>query len=229
VVDDTILSAFGSAGQRCSALRVLCVQDDVADKTIHMLKGAIAELEVGDPAHLVTDIGPVIDDDARHNLLQHIEKMNRKAWLLGAARLSPETESAGYYVAPHAFEIPSLDLIEKEVFGPILHVYRYAAKDRAKVIEALNAKGYGLTFGVHSRISTNIKKISGQADVGNVYVNRSIIGAVVGSQPFGGRGLSGTGPKAGGPFYLHRFANEKVISINTTASGGNTTLVSLED
>ncbi|MGE4314123.1 MAG: bifunctional proline dehydrogenase/L-glutamate gamma-semialdehyde dehydrogenase PutA [Pseudobdellovibrionaceae bacterium] len=229
VVDDTILSAFGSAGQRCSALRILCVQDDVADKTIHMLKGAIAELEVGDPAHLVTDIGPVIDDEARHNLLQHIEKMNRKAWLLGAARLSPETESAGYYVAPHAFEIPSLDMIEKEVFGPVLHVYRYAAKDRAKVIEALNAKGYGLTFGVHSRISTNIEKISGQADVGNVYVNRSIIGAVVGSQPFGGRGLSGTGPKAGGPFYLHRFATEKVVSINTTASGGNTTLVSLED
>ncbi len=228
VVDDVILSAFGSAGQRCSALRVLYLQDDIADRTIKLLQGALKELVVGDPRKVETDIGPVIDADALKALNKHREYLSGFAKLLGEATLPQGLN--GFYIAPSAYEIDSLSRIPHEVFGPILHIIRYAAKDRARIIEEINTTGYGLTFGLHSRLQGESEKTAQTVEAGNIYINRSMIGAVVGVQPFGGRGLSGTGPKAGGPYYLHRFANEKVVSTNTTATGGNIALLlSLED
>lgn len=228
VVDDVILSAFGSAGQRCSALRVLYVQEEIADRTIKLLQGALKELVVGDPRKIETDIGPVIDRDALNALLKHRDYLGSFAKLIGEAPLPAGLN--GFYIAPSAYEIDSLSRLQHEVFGPILHVIRYAAKDRAKVIADINATGYGLTFGLHSRLQGESEKTAQSVEAGNIYINRSMIGAVVGVQPFGGRGLSGTGPKAGGPYYLHRFATEKVVSTNTTATGGNITLLlSLED
>lgn len=229
VIDDVVTSAFGSTGQRCSALRILCLQDDVADKMIEMLAGAMQEIRIGDPREVTTDLGPVIDKEALDNLLQYCSRNENTFTKIAEAPLSDELKSKGTFFAPVAYEISSLDMIEQEMFGPILHVYRYKAKNREKMLQELNGKGYGLTFGLHSRIQSHVENLSEQAQVGNVYVNRSIIGAVVGSQPFGGRGLSGTGPKAGGPHYLHAFATEKTITINTTASGGDTKLVSLEE
>ncbi len=229
VIDDVVTSAFGSTGQRCSALRILCLQDDVADKMIEMLAGAMAEIRIGDPSDVSTDLGPVIDQEALDNLLQYCSRMDGQASKIAEAPLPDDVRSKGTFFAPVAYEISDLSQINHETFGPVLHVYRYKAKDRKKMLAELNAKNYGLTFGIHSRISSHIDFLSERADVGNVYVNRSVIGAVVGSQPFGGRGLSGTGPKAGGPFYLHAFATEKTVTINTTASGGNTKLVSLEE
>ncbi|MCF8495291.1 MAG: bifunctional proline dehydrogenase/L-glutamate gamma-semialdehyde dehydrogenase PutA [Alphaproteobacteria bacterium] len=227
VVDDALLSAFGSAGQRCSALRILCVQEDVADKIIPMLKGAMKELRVGDPALLSSDIGPVIDDHARAELEAHRTKLEGWGELIQEVPIEPALKKQGSFFAPCAFLLDNTDLLEREVFGPILHVIRFRADDLEDLIRKLNGKGYGLTFGLHTRVASAQARIVERMNVGNVYVNRSIIGAVVGSQPFGGCGLSGTGPKAGGPHYLARFAPEKVVSVNTTAAGGNATLVSI--
>ncbi len=228
VVADVISSAFQSAGQRCSALRLLCVQEDIADKVIKMLKGAMQELNLGDPIYLSTDIGPVIDSDAQHMLQQHSESMVEQAYLI--ERLTLPTECAqGSFITPQAFELKQLEQLQQEIFGPILHIVRYRASELQKLIEKINKLGYGLTFGIHSRIDSTIRHVSERMQVGNIYVNRNMIGAVVGVQPFGGQGLSGTGFKAGGPNYLYRFAVERSLSINTTAAGGNASLMSLQE
>ncbi|MCB1556138.1 MAG: bifunctional proline dehydrogenase/L-glutamate gamma-semialdehyde dehydrogenase PutA [Alphaproteobacteria bacterium] len=227
IVDDVILSALGSAGQRCSALRVLYVQNESADRLIAMLKGAMATRRVGNPAHLNNDIGPVIDPSARETLVKHRSYLDTIGRLIGDIPV-PETIK-GYFFTPCAYEIDSIDRLEEEVFGPILHVIRYDAADLDRVVAAINATGYGLTFGVHSRIGGRMATLAAQSGAGNVYINRGMTGAVVGCQPFGGQGLSGTGPKAGGPHYLSRFATEKLVSTDTTRQGGNMALVSLGD
>ena len=204
VVQDVLSSAFDSAGQRCSALRVLFLQEDIADKTIRMLKGALGELRVGSPDRLATDIGPVIDAEAQRNLLDHIERMRATAKQHFALALPPSVTAQGTFVAPTVLEIGSLSELKQEVFGPVLHIVRYRRADLGKVVDAINATGYGLTLGVHSRIDETIDFITSRAHVGNIYVNRNIVGAVVGVQPFGGEGKSGTGPKAGGPLYIKR-------------------------
>lgn len=228
VVQDVVASAFGSAGQRCSALRVLYLQEDVADNILKMLKGAMAEIKIADPALLSTDVGPVIDQDALNILQSHARKMDQQAKLIARVEM-PAGLADGTYFAPVAYEIDGIEVLEREVFGPVLHVVRYRAKDLDKVIDAVNNTGYGLTLGIHSRIDRSVEYISQRIRVGNCYVNRSMIGAVVGVQPFGGEGLSGTGPKAGGPHYLNRFVTERVVSIDTTASGGNASLLSQGD
>ena len=229
LVDDVILSAFGSAGQRCSAARILFIQDDVADKTIKMLRGAMALLKIGHPAQLSTDIGPVIDMEAKAALQHHKTRLKGFGKEIETVALEETLSNEGTYFAPIAYEIDSIEHLEKEVFGPVLHVVRYKAGDIDAVIDQINALGYGLTFGVHSRIQSFIDKVTRRVRAGNVYVNRGIIGAVVGAQPFGGQGLSGTGPKAGGPRYLHAFGVEQVISTDTTAAGGNASLVMLDE
>lgn len=227
VVVDAVTSAFNSAGQRCSALRVLYVQEEVADKIIHMLQGAMMELQVGDPGLLQTDIGPVINEDARNRLQKHIEYLKEQnAKLIYQVKLKPECDN-GTFFAPCAYEIPNIQMLKREVFGPVLHVIRYAQKDLDKVIEDINSTGYGLTFGIHSRIDEKIEYIRHRIRAGNIYVNRNIIGAVIGVQPFGGENLSGTGPKAGGPHYLPRLCIERTLTINTTAAGGNASLMML--
>ena len=226
VVTDVVHSAFASAGQRCSALRVLYVQDDVAERVITLLKGAMAELKVGDPTLHETDLGPVIDDQAKAGLQKHIDRMKREAKLLAQTPL-PASASVGHYVPPTAFEISDINQLEREQFGPVLHVIRYKASELSKVIEQINATGYGLTLGVHTRNEVTATYIENNVRTGNTYINRNQIGAAVGVQPFGGMGLSGTGPKAGGPHYLLRFATERTRTINTTAVGGNATLLSL--
>ena len=226
-VRDAVRSAFDSAGQRCSALRVLFLQEDVADKVTKMLLGAMEELRIGDPLDYRTDVGPVIDEDAKAMLDAHKDKMRREAKELLNLKL-PDEAAHGTFVSPAAYEISSIGVLEREVFGPILHVVRYKADRLAQVCEAINDTGYGLTLGIHSRIDTTVEEIVERVHVGNIYVNRNQIGAVVGAQPFGGEGLSGTGPKAGGPHYLPRFASERVISTDTTASGGNAALMSME-
>ena len=228
LVKDAMTSAFGSAGQRCSAARVLFVQEEIADKVISMLAGAMQELKIGDPGLLSTDIGPVIDEEARGVLEAHAAKMDKTARLIGKLELPAECAN-GVYFAPRAYEISALKVLEREVFGPVLHVIRYASKDLDAVIDAVNATGYGLTLGIHSRIDATIEHVAKRIRAGNCYVNRNIIGAVVGVQPFGGEGLSGTGPKAGGPHYLPRFATERTLTINTTAAGGNASLLTLGD
>ena len=227
IVDDALISAFSSAGQRCSALRVLYVQDDVADKVINMLKGAMKERIVGNPIDYSTDIGPVIDAEAHGKLVAHRKKLDQIGKFI--AECPTTSERADHYFAPVAYEISNIGQLEHEVFGPILHVIRYKAEDLPKIINDVNNTGYGLTFGLHTRIGTTIKNVTNEVMAGNIYINRTMIGAVVGVQPFGGHGLSGTGPKAGGPHYLYRFATEKVISIDTTRQGGNATLVSLKE
>ncbi|MBB3232677.1 bifunctional proline dehydrogenase/L-glutamate gamma-semialdehyde dehydrogenase PutA [Halomonas stenophila] len=229
VVADVIQSAFQSAGQRCSALRVLYLQDDVADRVIEILEGAMAELHIGDPRDLGTDVGPVIDEDARKNLQAHIDRLKGEGRLLAETRLDAAHTANGTFIAPTAFQIEGIDALEREQFGPILHIVRYHASDIDKVIASINGRGYGLTFGVHSRNESFADEIAKKVRVGNVYVNRNIIGAVVGVQPFGGQGLSGTGPKAGGPNYLLRFATEKTVTVNTAALGGNASLLALGD
>ncbi len=224
VVKDAITSAFGSAGQRCSALRVLYLQEEVADKIIKMLAGAMATLKVGDPALLETDIGPVIDEDALAILNAHAERMEHEAKAIYQVKL-PESAAQGCYFAPRAVEIKELAQLQREVFGPFLHVIRYKSSKMDEVINDINNSGYGLTFGVHSRINQTVQHLTDSIHAGNVYVNRNMIGAVVGVQPFGGEGLSGTGPKAGGPYYLARLCTEKVVSVNTTAAGGNASLL----
>jgi RHH-type proline utilization regulon transcriptional repressor/proline dehydrogenase/delta 1-pyrroline-5-carboxylate dehydrogenase len=210
VVQDVLSSAFDSAGQRCSALRVLFLQEDIADKTIKMLKGAMQELRVGVPDRLVTDIGPVIDREAQQNLLAHIERTKTSAKNHFALELPAALEAQGTFVPPTVLEIGSMAELQREVFGPVLHVVRYRRADLAKVIDTINGTGYGLTLGVHSRIDETIDFIVSRAHVGNIYVNRNIVGAVVGVQPFGGEGKSGTGPKAGGPLYLKRLQKNAV-------------------
>lgn len=216
VVQDVLTSAFDSAGQRCSALRILCLQEEIADKVIDMLKGAMAELNVGNPTSLSTDIGPVIDHDAQRSLLAHIEQMKNKSALFFQAPLHTLEERAGTFVAPTVVEIKSIAELAREVFGPVLHVLRYRREQLSELVDAINATGYGLTMGIHSRIDETIDFISTRARVGNIYVNRNIIGAVVGVQPFGGEGKSGTGPKAGGPLYLKRlqYGSEMDLGIN---------------
>jgi RHH-type proline utilization regulon transcriptional repressor/proline dehydrogenase/delta 1-pyrroline-5-carboxylate dehydrogenase len=229
LVKDAIGSAFTSAGQRCSAARVLFVQDDIADKVMTMLAGAMDELKVGDPGLLSTDVGPVIDADALGILESHAERMASEARLIKQAPVDSASAAYGTFFAPRAWELKSLSQLHKEIFGPALHVVRWKADELDQVIDAINATGYGLTLGVHSRIDETIDRIAARAKVGNIYVNRNQIGAVVGVQPFGGQGLSGTGPKAGGPHYLPRFATEKTVTVNTTAAGGNASLLTLGD
>lgn len=228
LVKDAIGSAFTSAGQRCSAARVLFVQEDIADKVTTMLAGAMAELKVGNPGLLSTDVGPVIDEDALKMLVEHAARMDQEA--VKIAEVPVDADSAhGSFFAPRAYTLKSLDQLHKEVFGPVLHVIRWKADQLDAVIDAINATGYGLTLGIHSRIDETIERISARVKVGNCYVNRNQIGAVVGVQPFGGQNLSGTGPKAGGPHYLPRFTTEKTITVNTTAAGGNASLLTLGD
>ncbi|MVT68842.1 bifunctional proline dehydrogenase/L-glutamate gamma-semialdehyde dehydrogenase PutA [Bradyrhizobium pachyrhizi] len=220
VADDVVTSAFRSAGQRCSALRLLFVQDDVADRMIEMIAGAARELKIGDPSEPSTHIGPVIDADAKQRLDAHIVRMKQEA----RVHLAGEAPS-GNFVAPHIFELSAAGQLKEEVFGPILHVVRYRADKLGEVLGAIEATGFGLTLGIHSRIDDTIEHVIDRLQVGNIYVNRNMIGAVVGVQPFGGSGLSGTGPKAGGPHYLARFASEQTITINTAAAGGNAALM----
>ena len=226
VIDDVILSAFGSAGQRCSALRILYAPKDSADALIAGLKGALAAQVVADPTDPATDIGPVIDAESRANLEAHVERLNKEAKIVARAEL-PAGGDKGDLFAPTIAEIPTPDFLEKEVFGPILHVYRYDPADLKTVAGKLAARGYGLTLGVHSRIEAFAEEVIRLVPAGNVYINRSITGAVVGVQPFGGEGLSGTGPKAGGPNSLIRFAAEKAISNNISAQGGDPALLNL--
>ncbi|WOT04579.1 bifunctional proline dehydrogenase/L-glutamate gamma-semialdehyde dehydrogenase PutA [Shewanella youngdeokensis] len=228
VVKDVVASSFTSAGQRCSALRVLFLQTDIADRVIAMLQGAMDELSIGDPSLVKTDVGPVIDAAAAANLYAHIDHIKQVGKLLKQVELPTATDK-GHFVTPTAVEIDSIKMLEKEHFGPILHVIRYKAANLNKVIEDINATGFGLTLGIHSRNEGHAIEIAAKANVGNVYINRNQIGAVVGVQPFGGQGLSGTGPKAGGPHYLTRFVTEKTRTNNITAIGGNATLLSLGD
>jgi RHH-type proline utilization regulon transcriptional repressor/proline dehydrogenase/delta 1-pyrroline-5-carboxylate dehydrogenase len=226
VVTDAVYSAFNSAGQRCSALRLLCVQEEIADRVIELLTGHMDELVIGDPALLATDVGPVIDAEAREILETHVVKMQTEARILHRCEL-PKDAIAGTFFAPTLVEIDGVDTLGREVFGPVLHVLRFGRKDLEKTIAAVNATGYGLTMGLHSRIDARARGLVESSAAGNIYVNRNMIGAVVGVQPFGGRGLSGTGPKAGGPHYLPRFGTEYTVSNNISAVGGNASLLSL--
>ena len=221
VVVDVLASAFDSAGQRCSALRVLCLQDDVADHTLKMLRGAMAECRMGNPGRLTTDIGPVIDAEAKANIENHIQAMRAKGRpVFQAVRDNSEDARewrSGTFVPPTLIELASFDELKKEVFGPVLHVVRYNRNNLNELVEQINASGYGLTLGVHTRIDETIAQVTGSAKVGNLYVNRNMVGAVVGVQPFGGEGLSGTGPKAGGPLYLYRLlANRPENALGVT-------------
>lgn len=227
VVADVLQSAFNSAGQRCSALRVLWVQEDIAGRLIELLTGAMAELSIGDPLRLSTDVGPVIDDEAKSALERHAGRLAGEGrHLLYRAPLPPGTEHGSFF-PPHLYQLLSLDVLKGEVFGPVLHLIRFSADGLDEVIDAVNRTGYGLTFGIHSRIESTIEQVRKRVRAGNVYVNRNMIGAVVGVQPFGGEGLSGTGPKAGGPHYLHRFAVERAVAVNTMAVGGNAALLTM--
>ena len=228
LTDDVVRSAFASAGQRCSALRVLYLQNEIADKAIGMICGAMDELRVGNPGRIDTDVGPIISRQAASELKSHIDTLAGDGAHRHSSALTSEC-SRGWFVPPTLAEIASVRDLTTEHFGPILHLVRYPARAfEAAVKEALGT-GYGLTLGLHSRIEARARQLYEMAPVGNVYVNRDMIGAVVGSQPFGGQGLSGTGPKAGGPYYLHRFVTEKVLTVNTTAAGGNAALLSLGD
>ncbi|MBV2134700.1 bifunctional proline dehydrogenase/L-glutamate gamma-semialdehyde dehydrogenase PutA [Pseudomonas sp. MAP12] len=225
VVKDAVQSAFTSAGQRCSALRVLYVQEDIAPRVLELLAGAMAELRVGPPDRRATDVGPLIDGEARATLLAHIDRLKGEGRLIAETPLPSGLD--GHFVAPVAFAIEGIHALEREHFGPVLHVVRYAAGELEQVVAAINATGYGLTLGVHSRNDDTVRRIERLARVGNLYVNRNQIGAVVGVQPFGGLGLSGTGPKAGGPNYLLRFVSERCTATNTAAVGGNAALLAL--
>ncbi len=223
VVADVITSAFRSAGQRCSALRLLVLQEEIAQPTLDMLKGAMAELRIGDPADPSTDVGPVIDTAARTRLLDHIARHRDR---VVAACGAP---AEGLFVPPTVIRLDRIEDLTEEWFGPVLHVTTWKADELDQTIERINASGFGLTMGLHSRLGETAERVEALARVGNLYVNRSMIGAVVGVQPFGGEGLSGTGPKAGGPHYLYRFVTERTVSIDTTSAGGNASLMSLED
>jgi RHH-type transcriptional regulator, proline utilization regulon repressor / proline dehydrogenase / delta 1-pyrroline-5-carboxylate dehydrogenase len=236
VIDAVVQSAFRSAGQRCSALRLLCVHEGIADGVIEMLQGALKELSLGDPALLATDVGPVIDDEAFNGISAHVQRLRKEARLLGETEVMSNVTSnvvVPRLIAPIAFEINTIADLRQEIFGPVLHLVRWgpeqkakgAARDVAEVVRQINALGYGLTLGVQTRIDSRAQRIADTARVGNVYINRNMIGAVVGVQPFGGEGLSGTGPKAGGPHYLYRFCAEQTVTVNTAAAGGNAELL----
>jgi RHH-type proline utilization regulon transcriptional repressor/proline dehydrogenase/delta 1-pyrroline-5-carboxylate dehydrogenase len=227
VTDDVMASAFRSAGQRCSSLRLLCVQDDVADEMLGMIAGAAAELTLGDPREPATDVGPVIDADAKARLDRWIaDHAARVRFRWDRDRPLPQ---AGTYVAPAIVDLDDPAQLTEEVFGPILHVVRWPANAFDRLLDAIAGSGFGLTLGVHSRIDATVARAVARLATGNVYVNRNMIGAVVGTQPFGGSGLSGTGPKAGGPNYLRRFATEQTVTINSAAIGGNASLLTADD
>ncbi len=223
VSDDVVLSAFRSAGQRCSALRLLCVQEDVADKMITMIKGAAEELKIGDPRDTATHIGPVIDAEAKSNLDAHIALMTKSA----KTHYAGHAPQQGTFVAPHMFELKSVSDLKREVFGPVLHIVRWKSGGLTTLLDQIDALGYGLTLGVHTRIDAVQAEVVDRLDAGNCYINRNMIGAVVGTQPFGGSRLSGTGPKAGGPDYLRRFTLEQTVTVNTAAAGGNASLIAM--
>ena len=229
VIKDAVQSAFTSAGQRCSALRVLFLQEDIANKVSMMLCGAMQTLRIGNPTDIRTDVGPVIDDDARYMLERHSRKLDSFATPIYTCKLDDELTENGSFFAPRAFEIDDISRLEHEVFGPVLHVVRWRSDELDKVCDSIANTGFGLTLGIHSRIDETVARITRRLGVGNTYVNRNIIGAVVGVQPFGGEGLSGTGPKAGGPHYLYRFACERTLSVDVTAAGGNANLMSLSE
>jgi RHH-type proline utilization regulon transcriptional repressor/proline dehydrogenase/delta 1-pyrroline-5-carboxylate dehydrogenase len=225
VVDAVVVSAFRSAGQRCSALRLLCVHDDIADSVIEMLQGAARELCVGNPTELATDLGPVIDAEAFANITAHIERLKAKH----TPRIAPAKETAAssqtpHLISPHAFEVAHISDVDAEIFGPVLQIVRWRG-DPLEVMAQVNALGFGLTMGIQTRIDSRAQALANAAHMGNVYVNRNMIGSVVGVQAFGGEGLSGTGPKAGGPHYLYRFCAERTVTVNTTAAGGNVALM----
>jgi len=226
VVDDVVSSAFMSAGQRCSALRLLFLQDDIADQVLEMIAGAMDELIIGDPADLKTDLGPVITSAAAEGLARHVERMRKEARIVKVCALGA-AHAHGSFFAPHLIELNSAAQLTREEFGPILHVVRYRAADIVEVLKSIRDSQYGLTLGVQTRLESFWRQVFEQTSIGNTYVNRNMIGAVVGVQPFGGTGLSGTGPKAGGPHYLARFANERTLTVNTTATGGNAALLNL--
>jgi RHH-type proline utilization regulon transcriptional repressor/proline dehydrogenase/delta 1-pyrroline-5-carboxylate dehydrogenase len=228
VVMDVGKSAFDSAGQRCSALRILCVQEDIADDLITMIKGSMDTLVVGDPSLLKTDVGPVIDAGAQGMLRDHIESMRARGFPVYQIPMT-DYAGTGTFVPPTLIEIDSIHTLEREIFGPILHLVRYSANKVTQLIHDINSTGYGLTFGMHSRNESQYLHVVSRMDAGNAYINRNIVGAVVGVQPFGGEGLSGTGPKAGGPNYIMRLVHEHALSINTVAMGGNASLLSLAD
>jgi RHH-type proline utilization regulon transcriptional repressor/proline dehydrogenase/delta 1-pyrroline-5-carboxylate dehydrogenase len=215
-----------SAGQRCSALRLLFLQDDIADQVLEMIAGAMDELTIGDPSDFKTDLGPVITPVAAEGLAQHVARMRKEARIVHACRLG-EAHVNGSFFAPHLIELKSAAQLTREEFGPILHVVRYRSADIGEVLHSIRASNYGLTLGVQTRLESFWREVFEQTAIGNTYVNRNMIGAVVGVQPFGGTGLSGTGPKAGGPHYLARFANERTLTVNTTATGGNAALLNL--
>ncbi len=224
VIDDVVTSAFSSAGQRCSALRLLFLQEDIADSMLEMLCGAMDELVIGDPADLQTDVGPVISGAAAEGLMRHVGAMREQARIVKVCRLD-ERHARGNFVAPHLIELHGAAQLAREEFGPILHVVRYRASDIQAVLGAIRASNYGLTLGIQTRLESFWREAFSSTAIGNTYVNRNMIGAVVGVQPFGGNGLSGTGPKAGGPHYLGRFASERTLTVNTTATGGNAALL----
>jgi RHH-type proline utilization regulon transcriptional repressor/proline dehydrogenase/delta 1-pyrroline-5-carboxylate dehydrogenase len=217
-----VQSAFRSAGQRCSALRLLALHEEIADDVIEMIQGAAKELAAGDPSQLATDLGPVIDAEAADTIRRHLQRLHSEARSLVAP--APPAQSDTNLIAPQAYEVPGIDTVREEIFGPVLQIARWSGDPQA-AIERINALGYGLTLGIQTRIDSRALALAAGAHIGNVYVNRNIIGAVVGVQPFGGEGLSGTGPKAGGPHYLYRFCAEQTLTINTTAAGGNASLL----
>ena len=242
VADAVVQSAFRSAGQRCSALRLLCVHEGIADRLIEMIQGAAQELVLGDTAELATDVGPVIDQEAYSRIQQHLLRLNSESKVLFAqgkhgllaidsiANIAthPNVGAIPNLVAPAAFEVANLANVKDEIFGPVLQIVRWGSgelKDAETVIDQINALGYGLTLGIQTRIDSRAQALAARAHVGNIYINRNMIGAVVGVQPFGGEGLSGTGPKAGGPHYLYRFCAEQTVTVNTTAAGGNAALL----
>ena len=225
VVDDAIESGFGATGQRCSALRIMAIQEEVFERTVNMLNGALEKIEIGDPRLLKTDIGPVIDEDAKEKINKHLE-INRKKFF---SKTKIEKDLKDNYVNPTIIKINELSDVKEEIFGPIIHVMKYKSKELEELVNNINKLNYGLTLGIQSRIDNTINYIFNNVKVGNVYINRNIVGAVVGAQPFGGRGLSGSGAKAGGPNYLIQFVNEKTFTYNTTAAGGNASLMMLEE
>jgi RHH-type proline utilization regulon transcriptional repressor/proline dehydrogenase/delta 1-pyrroline-5-carboxylate dehydrogenase len=230
VVDAAIQSAFKSAGQRCSALRLLCVHEAIAERVIDMLQGAARELHCGDPAQLCTDVGPLIDQEAfdgvQRQLRGDIYRENKPLSQIESTQIA--INSIANLLPPRIVELARISDLKQEVFAPVLHIVRYGhdgKTDPQAVIAQINALGYGLTLGIQTRIDSRAQQLAAAAHIGNVYINRNIIGAVVGSQPFGGEGLSGTGPKAGGPHYLYRFCAEQTTTVNTAAAGGNAALL----
>jgi RHH-type proline utilization regulon transcriptional repressor/proline dehydrogenase/delta 1-pyrroline-5-carboxylate dehydrogenase len=221
-IGDAMSSAFQSAGQRCSALRLLCLQEDIAEEALRMLIGAVQRLRIGDPGDIDTDVGPVIDANAQRSLEDYLGSLAPSQILY---RCALPAHLRGHFVAPALVRLQQIADLRREVFGPVLHVATWRAGQLEQTVERINASGYGLTMGLQTRLTQHVEQVRRQARVGNLYVNRSMIGAVVGSQPFGGEGLSGTGPKAGGPQYLTRFLTERSLSVDTTAAGGNVQLL----